>query len=115
MNPERYTFIVEKATNESECRTNVERAKFHYFNANGLYEKKKANDRLIRIAVEEGRCNSGALIAYGSSDDFYVQKLLKLAMNTFRVKRVDLLETLSGLQSQILKGDEFLKSIPNSK
>ena len=48
---------------DRKATSNVERAKFHYFNPNGLYHRKKRMDETINHWVDAGYIPSGWVIA----------------------------------------------------
>lgn len=87
-NAERYDFIIDTATNESQCKNNSERMRFHYFNKNGLYARKRMNDATIRDLVDSNVVPSGWHLAYGSFCDYEVNRVIKLVMMR-RVSSVD--------------------------
>ena len=79
-NVDRYDFIVDTATDETQCKNNRERIRFHYFNKNGLVERKRLNDAIIRDLVDSNVVPSGWHIAYGSLCDYRVNRVIKLAV-----------------------------------
>ena len=99
--------ITETATEVGPKWTNKDIAQFHYFNPNGLYAQKMARDEMISDAVASGKMKSGAIFAYGSLNDHYVQLLAHLAMLKF-VNGVRLQITLQGLQRDIELADRQL-------
>lgn len=102
--------ITNTATETSAKWTNSEVAKFHYFNPNGLYAAKKAVDERISEAVDAGKCASGAIIAYGIFNDYTTKQLIEYAMMK-RVKWIPLSVTLSMLERDIRRAEEFLATL----
>lgn len=82
---------------------NRDSARFHYFNVNGLYQKKKAMDNTISQYVDDGFIPSGWIIAYGTFNSYYTDRISNFAMKQ-RVRRISLETTLEGLQDAIDKG-----------
>ncbi|CAM5569932.1 hypothetical protein [Eoetvoesiella caeni] len=115
MNYARHNFILEQATKPEECRTNLELAQFHYFNPNGLHARKKVSDGRITQAVDLGLCKSGAILAYGSMNDYYVKKLSDLACDRTRVRRFEILSAIEGITKAIEASGTFLNALPSKK
>lgn len=110
----KFELITKHATTESANWTNSELANFHYFNPHGLCEKKSATDSKIRELVNSGKCNAGALISYGSLNDYYVNKLRELRSKK-RINRIQLWGTLSGINNDIENAQSFINSIQKSE
>ena len=108
----RYEYIVGLAEVPAKAPakgwTNAEKAKFHYFNPNGLAEAKKKRDAEIRRLVNEFDLPSGVLLAYGSLNNFYTDTLMRLA-GCNRVGTIRLMTTLDGLRRDIKMADEWIR------
>jgi len=102
--------IIVTATEPSDMWSNTELATFHFLNANGLYWKKMLTDDRVSEAVGEGKCNTGALFAYGSFRDDAVNKLAKIAMQK-RVSRTRLGVVLDTLKKDIERAESFLNTL----
>lgn len=90
--------------------SNTDIARFHYFNPNGLYAKKKRLDDRIRDGVNSGKYKFGAHIAYGSLNDYATNKMIKLATQK-RCNRIQLAVAISMLEDDILRAEKFLATI----
>ena len=90
--------------------SNTDIARFHYFNPNGLYSKKKAINARITEAVDMGKCRSGAIIAHGSLNDYTTNKIIKLATQR-RCSRIKLRVAIDMLEDDILRAEKFLATI----
>lgn len=87
---------------------------FEYFNPNGLIAKKAAFDDKITEAVDQGRCASGAILAYGSLNSYHADRMQELARKTIdrkRVSRIDVLVVQDGLERDIESARKFLESL----
>ncbi len=96
----RFTFIVEQATNQSQARNYRELMQFHYFNKNGLVASKRANDERISELVNAGVVPSGWLLAYGTFADYSANLVIELAQKN-RVRRIKALVAIDMLKSDI--------------
>jgi hypothetical protein len=74
----RYEYITKTATAPKANWANRDLVRFHYFNPNGLVAKKIELDKQISALVDQGKCKTGAIIAYGSLDFFHRDELYKL-------------------------------------
>ena len=95
-------------------KSNKQVARHHAFNKNGLVAKKRANDEIISRLVEEGKCKSGALIAYGTLSYFWTDNLWDLARKQ-RVASNELRVAIKCLKDQIAKQVEFINEIENTE
>lgn len=85
----RYTYEeVTKTLKTDEGLSVKDKALFHYFNPNGAYATKKVSDDLINHAVTYGKLRSGAVYAYGSLNDYGVERLYR-AVSLQRPRRFD--------------------------
>jgi hypothetical protein len=110
----RFEMIVVKAKKVAPSWTNREVVFFHYFNKNGLLEQKRITDAKISKAVDENLCKSGAIIAYGSMNDYYENRLDELcrkARNKKNIAETDLSVVLACLREEIKKAEEFLQTL----
>jgi hypothetical protein len=73
-----FEYITQTATAPKTTWSGRELVRFHYFNPNGVMAAKLALDKEISKLVNDGKCNTGAIIAYGSLNYFYVDKLRDL-------------------------------------
>ena len=103
----RFEQITKTATDISNSWTNREVAMFHYFNPNGLLAAKRITDDQISKLVDEGKANSGAIMAYGSLNFFYYDKLSNL-IDKKSVRNADLVITLQGLRDNIESATKFI-------
>jgi hypothetical protein len=90
--------------------SNVKKAKFHYFSLLGLVAAKDELDKEISALVDAGKCKSGAIVAYGSLNSFYVDNLRNL-MGSKRVCPHDLQATLRGLERHIEMAKKFISEV----
>ena len=93
-------------------KSNKQIARHHMYNSDGLVAKKHANDEIINNLVDEGKCNSGAIIAYGTLSYFWTDNLWELARKQ-RVASVDLRVAIKCLKDQIAKQVEFINEVSN--
>ena len=106
----KYEYLTQTATQVSRSWTNKQKIKFHYFNPNGLYAKKAALNAVIWSLVEEGKCKTGAVIAYGSGNTFNQDQLLALYKKQ-RVTDVEYSVFLSGYRFDIEQAEKFIKEV----
>lgn len=89
--------------------SNKEKAQFHYFNPNGLYQQKLVADKEIDRLVEAGLAKTGAYYVYGSLNRFHFENLVRFS--DIKRKRVDSIElglTLRGMRDDIQKALAFV-------
>lgn len=98
-----YEAITKTATSDRQFRTNIARAKFHYFNPNGLNAKHRSMSDTIAQYVNDNIVTTGWHLAYGSLNYFYTERIAKLGTQR-AVNGIKLSTTLEGLQDQIDKG-----------
>lgn len=98
---------ITSAATPSADWSNTDIARFHYFNPNGLYAKKKATDDRIEEGVDIGKYKFGAHIAYGSLNNYATKEMMKLATQK-RCSRIQLAVAISMLEDDILKAEKFL-------
>lgn len=106
----KYEYITKTATQVRRSWTNKQKIQFHYFNPNGLYAKKAALNAVIWSLLEEGKCKSGAVIAYGSGNTFYQDQLRDLFKKS-RVTDVEYSVLLSGYRFDIEQAEKFIKEV----
>jgi len=99
-----------KATKTEEKWSNRDVVSFHYFNQFGLIAIKNRLDEKISKLVDEGKANSGAILAYGTFNDYYYSELRKLSQKR-RVSRSDLHVVLYGLRRDNEKAKKFILEI----
>jgi hypothetical protein len=108
----RFEVISNLATEVKSSWSNKDVVCFHYFNPNGLIAAKKITDEKINALVDAGKAKSGAIIAYGSLNDFYYAELRAL-FNKKAVNRIDLIATLKGLRRDIETAEKFIAEHTN--
>lgn len=106
----RFEFITRTAKTPAASWSNHEVVAFHYFNPHGLWAEKRISDAAIDDAVAAGRCKSGAIIAYGGLNYYYIDRLMKL-YDKKRVGNIDLRVTLQGLRRDIEAARQFLATL----
>jgi len=104
---ERYTYICEKAQTDAGL-SNLDRARFHYFNINGIYARQKVLDTEIDFAADNNLCRNGAILAYGGLSYDYFHKRLDTLINKKRVSSVEINVLLEMWSKHIASGYEFL-------
>jgi hypothetical protein len=103
----KYEQVTQTAKTTKPGWSNKEKALFHYFNPNGLSAKKRNLDEQINRLVDEGKCKTGAIIAYGSLNSFNTDGLYKL-IKMQRVNEILLQVTLGGLEWDIKRAAEYI-------
>jgi len=104
-----FKYITEEAR-DTVGMTNKEKAQFHYFNPNGLYQEKKKLDEKITKLVDEGKVPNGWIFAFGSMDSFQTDSLSKLAMK----KRVGTIEVGVAIKMLRERNENVKKKIEES-
>jgi hypothetical protein len=103
----RFEYIADAAKAPAKSWSNIEKVAFHYFNPNGLYAAKKVRDAEIRRMVNDYGLPSGALLAYGSLNDYYTEALMDLYRKK-HVSRLRLMTVLEGLRYDIKMADKWI-------
>lgn len=98
------------ATKINQSWSNAQKARFHYFSEFGAVAQKDKFDREITALVEAGKCKSGAIMAYGSLNNYHIHELMKLALSK-RVKPFDLNYHVVGIYKDIEKAREFIQGV----
>jgi hypothetical protein len=80
---------------------------FHYFNPNGLYARKQANDEKISGLVDREVCRTGAILAYGTLADWETKHLRELYSKN-RVTRIECEVALEMLLELCYKQESFI-------
>jgi hypothetical protein len=106
----RYLEVTQTATEPGRNWSNRDLVRFHYFNPNGLFEQKRQTDEQITKLVDEGKAKSGSIIAYGSLNYYYADKLAKM-IDKQRVNRIAYAITVKGLRDDIAKAKQFIDSV----
>jgi hypothetical protein len=83
---------------------------FHYFNPNGLYAAKKRVDEQISKLVDQGKCQSGAIFAYGSLNRYAADKIADLAMKK-KVGRIESMVAIEMMMDAISSAEKFIGGI----
>jgi hypothetical protein len=102
-----WNHITQEATKVARSWTYGEAVRFHYFNPNGLYARKLANDKKIDDLVERHVCRTGAILAYGGLASFETSLLLGLYSKK-RVGRTEYLVAIDMLEDQCIKAEAFI-------
>lgn len=102
-----WNHITLEAKKVARSWTYYEAVRFHYFNPNGLYARKQANDKKIDELVEAKACAFGAILAYGGLASFETKTLISL-YDDKRVGRIEYLVAIEMLEYQCLKAEAFI-------
>ena len=86
--PQSYDFVNMWATEEHQVRNLRDRVRFHYFNPNGLYERKRVINDAINDAVTKGHCKSGAILAHGGRAAEFHEDEMRELVYLRRVNRI---------------------------
>lgn len=97
-----YTFIINEASEYNPDWSCRDRLAFHAFNANGLCAQKRLLDERVSNAVAKGLLKSGAILAYGSLDDYCYDEVMKLAA----ARRFELGRTNQALRMLAARNDK---------
>jgi len=89
-------------------KSNKQIAWHHAFENDGLVAKKHANDSIISRLVDEGKCKSGAIIAYGTLSYYWTDNMFALARKS-RVDSIALSVAIDCLKDQIAEQEKFIK------
>lgn len=76
----RWQYVTTDAKRPSRSWTNVELAKFHYWNPNGLIAKALKSDERIHRLIEAGTVKPGWILAYGCFSGVFADNIRKYAM-----------------------------------
>ena len=109
-NQQTFDFVTEEATEVDQVRTYKNKVRFTYFNENGLWAKKQVANERIEKAVAEGRCKSGAILAYGGLQDFSYYQMKKLIAKK-RVSGTEWSVFSKMLVREINKANDFADSV----
>ena len=103
----KFNHIVALATETKASWSNIDQARFHFMNPNGLWAEKVASDAQVAELVDLGKANYGVIIAYGSGNLFAMLGLLKLC-ESGRVNGIELSVVLEMLRADIAKANQFV-------
>jgi hypothetical protein len=103
----KFHHIAKTATAPAASWSNVQVLQFHYFNPNGLYWTKIATDARIDKLVEQDKARTGAILAYGSLNNFYMYEIVRLNRLP-SIKTIELNVVLDGLRGDIAKAERFI-------
>jgi hypothetical protein len=103
-----WNYITQEATKVARSWTYGEAVRFHYFNPNGLYARKRANDKKIDNLVDREVCRSGAIMAYGGLQTFETAMLIEGLFNKKRVGRIEYLVAIEMLEDHCIKAEAFI-------
>ena len=106
----KYENIITTATKVSRSWSNKEKVAFHYFNPNGVYARKKVLDDAIWELVEQGKCKSGAVLAFGSGNSFRSDELREL-FNKSRVTDTEYYVLIQGYEADIARAWKFIEEV----
>ena len=103
--------FITKTADSIEQITNLEaRAKFHYFNANGLCAAKRAMDDRVAAQVDAGVIRIGWHYSRGSFNDYTYKQMAKIAM-AVRVSRMKYRVTEQMLRDDIAKTEAKISEV----
>ena len=105
-----YTEITETALVVKSKWSNKAVMQFHYFNPNGLVAAKKRIDEQINKLVDQGKCQPGAIFAYGALDRYAAGKIADLAMKK-RVGRIESKVAIKMMMDDIAEAEKFIGEI----
>lgn len=102
--------VFETATEEEAKKWGrFDYARFHMFNPNGVANQwKDLGDRIIQ-AADEGKCKTGAWVAYGPFGHFHDQLMKLSTAKQFKASEITVIVKL--IKDTIAKGEAFLKEI----
>ena len=103
----KFHYVAKTATAPAASWSNVQVLQFHYFNPNGLYQKKIATDARIDQLVELEKAGWGVVIGYGSLNMFYMSEIVRLNRLT-SIKTIELNVVLEGLREDIAKAERYI-------
>ena len=98
----RTTFVFDIATNEDQLKNLREKARFHAFNPNGLYARKRHLDGVINRMIDAGIVPNGWALAYGVFSNYNADNVRELA-NKKRVSRIDFQVATKLLRDEITR------------
>jgi len=110
----RWEMVTRTATAPASGWSNWEKAHFHLLNPNGLVATKRANDQIISDMAKDGRCKSGAIIAYGTFASYETDAFYKLTSKK-RVGWVELSTAIDMLKSHIVSQRTFIAGIETAE
>lgn len=108
----RTDFVFEEATDINQMKNLREAVQFDAFNPNGLVARKRRNDELIGQLIDSGVVPQGWFLAYGSFNDYWVEKVYKLTAKKRvsgreqRLARRLLLEDIEKVEAKIAELDK---------
>lgn len=105
-----YTEITETALAVKSDWSNKAVMQFHYFNPNGLWAAKMRINEQMNELVHQGRCELGALFAYGALNDYAADKIADLAMKK-RVGRIESKVAIKMMMDDIAEAEKFIGEI----
>jgi hypothetical protein len=106
----KYEYITKTAEQVRRSWTNKQKIQFHYFNPNGVYARKKVLDDAIWELVEQGKCKSGAVLAFGSGNSFRSDELREL-FNKSRVTDTEYYVLIQGYEADIARAWKFIEEV----
>ena len=102
-----FEYITQTAPAPKTTRSGRELVRFHYFSPNGVMAAKLALEKEINKRVDDGKCKTGAIIAYGSLNYFYVDRLRGL-LDMKRVNGMEAYLVIKSLEEGNKKAKEFI-------
>ena len=103
-----FEYIASQATETKNNWSNLNKLRFHYFNPNGLCEKKRQLDEKISNAVNLDKVPSGVLFVHGSLNDFCITNICSL-MRKNRITNRHTAVALEMVQNAINKATSYLE------
>lgn len=105
---ERYNFVSNRAKTPKPSWTSIEVVRFHYYNPNGLYARKKKIDAKIIDLIDKRLIKEGAWYAHGAGNHFFPDKLSDF-IRIGRVDRYYLNATMESFRQDCDRADEFIR------
>lgn len=103
-----FEFVTSLATEEKSNWSNLNKLLFHYYNPNGLCERKRRSDELVRAAVDAGKAPPSALYSHGSLNDFAATNIRQL-INKNRISNAQVYVALEMAKNAIEKAKKYLE------
>lgn len=102
-----FEFVTSQASEEKSNWSNLNKLLFHYYNPNGLCEKKRQSDELVRAALDANKVPPSALYSHGSLNDFSVVNIRQL-INKNRITNAEVSVALEMVKNAIEKANKYL-------
>jgi hypothetical protein len=106
-----FNVVANTATKCLDSWSNIDKVRFHYFNPNGIMAKRRVSDDKVRAMVDSGFAKSGALLAYGSLNNYHTEKLTNLILQKQRVTDFEANYYVEQIEKEIANAEAFIDSI----